>query len=399
MNSLTSIAETRWFRSAPVAPGFEQANIDAENGIIHDVVMAQEGEAKGHGVHLESEFIDNLVRYDRQHFSKAGLKARFGHPSASSDTMGTQMGVFSNFRKREKDGKMQAIADLHLLDAAEQSPTHPGMRSWTLSMAAERPDFLMSSIVFKGSGFYQRKPNGNKHRLEINPEAWFDGEMWLNYNDSWGDIYIEFNPDNGAQHFYTDLVEFGAATENLFGTTANPEFFVSRAHQFLDENPDILRFVKAHPDKMQGFLHRLGISIPQQKKKMAKTSVLDWLFGRSEDKPVDVSDTELDALKTELSEAKTAVTALQSEKDALDNRVKEFEAQVSALQTTVASLKTDAEQLRADVTAKAAEITELKKTPAAKLTAGEADNPEPKKERAYNADPVTLRVRQRLRQQ
>lgn len=397
MNSFHTIAGTRWFRSAPVAPDFEQSNIDAEAGIIRDVVMAQEGEAQGHGVHLEGEFISNLVAYDRANFSRIGLKSRFGHPSASSETMGTQLGIYSNFRKREKGGKMQAIADLHLLESADLSPTHPGTRAWVLSMAAERPDFIMSSIVFRGSGFYQRKPNGNKHRLEPNPDAWWDGNEWLNFKEDWGDIYIEFDANAGAKHFYTDLVEAGAATDNLFGTQANPDFFVSKAHQFLDDNPEIIDFVKNNPSRAQAFLTRLGISIPQPHKKMAKpTSIWEFLTGKSQDRPDDVSDTDLDALKTQLAEASTATIALQAERDALQNRVDEFTTQVDALQANVAALKTEVEQLRADVAAKAAEIEQLKKEPADKITGGET-NDEPAKPKTKKFDWDTDKERQRLR--
>lgn len=373
--------ETRWFRSAPVSPEFNVDNIDAEAGIIRDVVMVQEGEAKGHGVHLESEFVEALVRYDKANFSKIGLKARFGHPSASSETMGTQMGVFHNFRKREKDEKMQAIADLHLLEAADESPTHPGMRSWVLKMAGERPDFIMSSIVFRGSGFYQRKPNGNKHRLEPATD-WMDEYPWKNYKEEWGEIFVEFDADNGAEHFYTDLVESGAATDQLFGTRANPDLFVSRAHQFLDDNPDLKRFIQQYPDKVAAFLARLGITVQHEKKMSKTTSLMDWLFGNSEQQPEPTAE-ELSALKTQLGATKGQIDARLT---ALQTQIDEFKSQVAAL-------KADAEQLRADIEAHKAEIAELKKQPGAQLTAGEGNPPAPTpKPRAYQTDPVTQRA-------
>lgn len=354
-----------------MSPEFDAANIDAENGIIRDVVMVQEGEAKGHGVHLESEFVEAIVRYDKAHFSKIGLKARFGHPSASSETMGTQMGVFHNFRKREKDGKMQAIADLHLLAAADESPTHPGMRSWVLSMAAERPDFIMSSIVFRGSGYYQRKANGHKVRTS----------EW-DYDPELGEVFVEFDADNGADHFYTDLVEAGAATESLFGTKANPDLFVSRAHQFLDDNPDLKRFIQQHPDKVAAFLARLGITVQHTKKMSKTTSLMDWLFGKSDDQPEPTAE-ELAALKTQLGDAKGQIDARMT---ALQNQIDEFK-------TSVEALKTQAESLKQDIDALKQELAEVKKQPAAQLTAGECNPPAPApKERAYQTDPVTIRA-------
>lgn len=346
--------------------------------------MVQEGEAKGHGVHLESEFVEAIVRYDKANFSNIGLKARFGHPSASSETMGTQMGVFHNFRKREKDGKMQAIADLHLLEAADESPTHPGMRSWVLKMAKERPDFIMSSIVFARSGFYQRKANG--HRVLVEQDGW--GQP-IGFDPELGPVFVEFDAEKGASHFYTDLVESGAATDQLFGTRANPDLFVSRAHQFLDDNPDLKRFIQQHPDKVAAFLARLGITVQHSKKMSKTTSLMDWLFGKSEDQPEPTAE-ELAALKTQLGDAKGQIDARMT---ALQNQIDEFKTQVAAL-------KADAEQLRADIEAHKAEIAELKKQPGAVLTAGEGNPPAPTpKERAYQTDPVTQRAQRFAKKQ
>jgi hypothetical protein len=375
--------ETRWLRSRPTAAGFAPEKVDAEKGILRDVVMVEEGEAKGHGVLLDEDFIRDLTEYDLRTFSNRGLKARFGHPSASNDTMGTQMGIFKNFRTRRTSGKLQSIADLHLLEAADESPTHPGMRAWMLKMATERPDFVMMSIVFRAGGYFQKKANG--HKVYIANEWSADPNL--------GDVFVEFGAE--GEHFYTDAVEQGAATDNLFGTKVNPDFFVSRAHQWLDDNPDILQFVKDNPQRVQFFLQRLGISIqhqPQQKK-MSKFSLWKWLNGEAQEGEPTTAD--LDTLQTELADAKAAVTAFQSglaeterQKEALENRVKEFESEVASLQANVAQLKTEAETLKADATAKAAEIERLKAEPAAGHTAGETEPPSNEALRPYELNPI-----------
>lgn len=358
------LRDIRWLRSSPTVLSIEASGIDAEQGVLYDVVMVEEGPAKGHGVDLEAKFIQAITAYDQKRYAKNGLKARFGHPSASGETMGTQLGVFTNFRTREVKGKMQEIADLQLLDSAEKSPTHPGMKSWVLSMAAERPDFIMSSIVFRASNYYQYDNQGNKVVLD---------EDFDNYNPQ-EKVFVEFDAKKGAEHFYTDLVEAGAATENLFSNQANPEFFVSQAHAFLDEHPALFQFVQQHPDKVQGFLHRLGISIPQpQPKTMSsnKFSFLKWLSGEDQEETPTTDD--LAALQTEMTEAKAAVNALQAEKVSLDNRVQELGTQVDALQASLAALKLEAETLRTDLAAKTAEIERLKAEPAAEHTAGDVD--------------------------
>lgn len=362
--NLHSLQDVRWLRSRPTGAGLHSEKIDAENGILSDVVMVQEGEAKGHGVHLDADFIRELVQYDQRYYSKRGLKARFGHPGASTETMGTQMGVFRNFRLREQRGKAQAIADLHLLEAADESPTHPGMRSWMLSMAEERPDFLMSSIVFRASGYFQLNEEGKK--VYIN-------DRW-SANEKWGKVYVEFGKK--GEHFATDIVEEGAATDNLFSHQVNPHLFVSQAGEFLAGHPELKQFIIANPEKVTAFFQELGITITQPKQKMTKFSIWKWLSGEPQDAEPALED--LDTLKTELEEVKTEVTALKSglaeteqQKDALENRLKEVEAHNATLQANVTRLEKEAEQLKADATAKAAEIEKLKTEPAAEHTNGE----------------------------
>ena len=146
-------------RTTPRFLELSASNIDAENGIIRDVVMAEEGEAKGHGINIDAQFIADLVAYDQANYAKSGVRVRFDHPSGGA--MGSQLARMKNVRKRKSDeGKMQAIADLHLLQAAKQSPTHGDMYSWVLAMAKEDPEFIMSSIVFSPGEYFQKKGNG-----------------------------------------------------------------------------------------------------------------------------------------------------------------------------------------------------------------------------------------------
>lgn len=375
--------DIRWLRSRPTDAGWQPDKIDAEQGIIRDVVMVQAGEAKGHGVHLDNNFVYDLIAYDVKHFSKTGIKARFGHPGMSSEAMGTQMGVFKNFRTREMgmQGKVQGIADLHLLEAADESPTHPGMRSWVLKMAAERPDMLMSSIVFRPGGYFQLNEEGKK--VYINDP--------YNANEGYGQVFVEFGKK--GEHMATDIVEEGAATDRLFSNKINTHLFVAQAGDFLAEHPELTAFIKANPEKVTAFLQGIGVSIQQpQQKKMSKFSLTKWFLGEAQDAEPGADD--LTALKTELSAAKEAFTALQAERDALENRVKELEPQVSALQENVAQLKKEAEALKADAATKAEEIERLKSEPAATHTSGETEPGAGNDElRAYEKNPVYLRAK------
>lgn len=356
----------------------QDLRFDEENGIIYDVVMVQEGPAKGHGVHLEAEFIEAVIAYDKRYFRNTGLKARFGHPGASSETMGTQLGRFLDFRTREKDGKMQGIANLHLLASADKSPSHPNMREWVMSMAKEDPDFIMSSIVFEGSGYYQREESGRKKRMK------FDDFGYPTNHDPDKEIYVEFDANAGAKHYYTDLVEQGAATDSLYSMSVNPHLFVSQAEQFLQDHPHILKFIAEHPDKVAQFFQRLGINIispSQTPPPMSgnKTSFLSALLGSANKSPEQLAAEQFDAALTE--------------------RFAEVQAENQRLSAQVTALQTEATALRDALTALAARVEKVEATPIAPPTGG--DTPPAgggEKERAYGQGDINARWRQRKAQ-
>lgn len=355
--------DTRWLRSRPTDGGFQSGNIDAENGIIRDVVMVQEGEAKGHDVFLEGSFISDIVKYDNKHFSKTGVKARFGHPGASSETMGTQMGAFHNFRERQVGGKMQAIADLHLLDSANESPTHPGMRDWMLKMAAERPDFVMSSIVFKASYYYQKAPDGTEHVLKFSSDP-FDGEKFSNHKPEYGNVFVKF-----GQHYYTDMVEAGAATESLFSNQVNSHLFVAQADEFLQEHPNIKEFIKANPDKVTAFFASLGIQIVQPQPHMQKYTLWQWLSGEAS---APSAQEDIDQLRVELNALKTDVQALKQGKEAAENRVAELTQELTTATEALRASQEEVRSLNAQIVALGDEVELLKQQPAGAHPGGQA---------------------------
>lgn len=313
----------RWFKSQPASPQFEVGNVDVENGTITDVVMCQVGEAKGHGVHLEQSFIDDLVAYAQEHFSEAGLKARFSHPAMCSSPMGTQLGMFKNFRVREN----QAIADLHLLESADKSPTNPGMREWMLSMAQEQPDFVMSSIVFAQKGLYQYDDEGKRVDLETN--RW--GEP-MDY-DRDKEVFVVM-----GSLYYCDLVEAGAATDNLFSARFNQDKFAVQVVDFLQEKPELLNFLKRKPEVIAGFAAKLGIELPKPTYTFGdKFDALKGIFGTPE-KPdttmLDAANARIKELEDEVAQLKTAEPDT-TELDAANARITELEAEVVKLKERV----------------------------------------------------------------
>lgn len=205
-----TIPSERWFKSGGINFS-EVENIDSEKGIIYGVILCQAGEAKGHGVHLEQSFIDDCTAYANKNHKGKGMKSRFGHPSMSNETLGTELGRFQNF---STDGN-QLKADLHLLESANLSPSHKGLKDYMLSMAAEDAEMIMCSIVFKPKYEYQYKGD---ERVDIH---YCDKKgRWHRCRDTNGVA----TPFNAEAKLYTeldelhfcDIVDQGAATDRLF---------------------------------------------------------------------------------------------------------------------------------------------------------------------------------------
>lgn len=322
-------------RSTPGILQFSKEQIDLENGIIRDVVMVQEGEAKGHGLHLDAQFISDLVSYDQKVFGAEGVRVRFDHPSRSS--MGSQLARMKNVRKRKgPEGQMQAIADMYLLESAKISPTHGDMHSWVLKMAQEDPGFIMSSIVFSSTGYFQKKANGQKKPI------WdYDEEgNWMSYDSKLGAVYVTL-----GEHLFTDLVDDGAATSSMFKPSLEPAIELDSA--------------------------------PKPKNQM---TLLELLFGKKAvTEPVELSAEEATELRQKLSLAETELA--------------KFKAEADKATADLALSKTALDKAEADLATAQTKIAELSKA-AADHTEGSSENPEPEKQKSFKTDPITAKAQE-----
>jgi hypothetical protein len=357
-----TILPVRWLKSEPTVALTKAPKVDADEGIIYGVVMAEEGPARGHGVELDEAFIRDVVRYDRAHYQDRGLKARFGHPSMSNEVMGTQMGFFKNYRvqKAARNGQTihQAVADLHLLAAANESPTHPGMREWVLKMAQEAPDFMMCSIVFMPQMYFQRDAEGKKVKVEYDAEyGWLtDPEM--------GPVYAQL-----ADHYYTDLVEQGAATEKLFSAQFNPDNMAVRAAEWLSDNPAVIDLLEKTPAKALDFLTRVGINVQPM------TTLIGKLLGSSTPPPAPAAEITVPVV-TEDATQKEAVAedeeliaedVVAKQEDLLNEQMSAMSELVENLVKSVVALQKRVEALQADAEQR---LQQLEQAPAATHTGG-----------------------------
>lgn len=123
------------------AAGDGEAQVDRANRTIHGFAVVTKGEARGHNIMLNDDFLDDVIEQGNE--SKRGIKMRFDHPNGSSTSIGTALGRAKNFRR---DGDV-VRADAHLLKSASKSP-QGDLASYVLDLAEEDPASFGASIVF-----------------------------------------------------------------------------------------------------------------------------------------------------------------------------------------------------------------------------------------------------------
>lgn len=322
------------------------SHVDRENRIISDVILCQVGEAKGHGVHLEQSFIDAGIDYAKKHHTKVGMKCRFGHPAMSNDALGTEIGRYHNFKV--VDDKM--VADLHVYESANLSPTHPGAGDWILSMAEEDPHAIMTSIVFIPGKKYQYDDEGNKYYLKIIYDEYgarYVSEDRNHKYDPNKKVFVELKELWG-----NDLVDEGAATDKLFSAIANPDKFAVIATQFLDEHPKIAVWLGENPEKLEGFLQKYqslktktNRNTPMKIKFQKAWAFACAFFGFADTKEEDLPEVTAEhfgQLNDECARLETELAQATKDKEA-------FEAQVDALGSEITELKKDKTDLEASL--------------------------------------------------
>ncbi len=218
--------DTGYFRSPPTE------GVDRENGIIKGCAVNTVGEAKGHGVSLDEEFVQDVCKLGA--FKRHGLKARFGHPNMCSTALGTYIGRFRNFRlgESERDGEMRpaTIADLHLSETAKNAPAGD-LYTYMLDMAENEPDMFGTSIVFTpGPQGYRRDSEGEK--------VYEDEE---GFEEIGGEVFTEIRKLHAC-----DAVDEPAANDGLFSAFSG-DSLAGQVTQFLDLNPGLWDALKEDP--------------------------------------------------------------------------------------------------------------------------------------------------------
>ena len=239
----TPDTEHKWYMSNFLR-GTPPESVDAENGIVRGVAIVTEGEAKGHGVSLDSEFVEQVRTLGNA--KKQGLKARFGHPSMSSTALGTFLGRFKNFRA---DGDITR-ADMFLSSTAKETP-QGDLFGYMMSMAAEEPDMFGTSIVFTPGREYRRNKKGEKvGRPSYDASRDERDEQRREWEDAGPKTFIEIEELHAA-----DVVDDPAANDGLFSAW-NEATLAGQVSEFLDTHPDVLALIDKHPEVIDQFMAR-----------------------------------------------------------------------------------------------------------------------------------------------
>ncbi len=220
------IAEFRTaFSSAEVA----RKNIDTTAMTITDVLIAQAGEARGHGYYIEREQLEVYMTSANKEYPE-GLPMKYGH---NWNNLGKGLGRFSNLKMKGD----RLYADAGFYKTADSSPTNPGMATYVLNQASEDPKSLMMSIKFQREGYYQYDKAKTKIKVFYYDE---DNHQWVRPIKEFGKVYVEVN-----RAVSCDVVDDGALTESMFGTNS-----IQKAFSYLASLPGFSDWVKDHVESI-----------------------------------------------------------------------------------------------------------------------------------------------------
>ena len=141
---MTTQNEPKFFR-AGTSHGLETVERDGGafgHGVIRGVSVITRGEALGHELWVDSEFLTDVTTAINS--SDSGVKARFTHPGLSNDGVGSKLGRLQS----AKTVGDQVFADLHFQEAATKTPDG-NLADYVLTLAEETPEDFGLSIVFE----------------------------------------------------------------------------------------------------------------------------------------------------------------------------------------------------------------------------------------------------------
>ena len=314
--------------------------IDHEKGIISGVHVCCEGEAKGHGVSLDKEFIRNVVSFGNE--QSVGVKSRFGHPNMSTTTLGTFIGRFKNFKYKliERSGGEKAgtaVADLHLDEVSKKSP-NGNLFEYVLEMADTNPDMFGNSIVFRHGEDKEEKEK-------------------VGEDDKGKPIYKTKRIATIEALAASDLVDSPAATDKLFSS----DNLAANVTEYLDQNPELYKILSDKPEIVEGFLTNYNNYLGKKKTEKTNSKKPIAMAEKNENKPK--KDATVESVFAELQTANMRIEELETASMTHEITLKTLNTQIKTAQTTN-------EQLTAKIAEKDRVIAETTETSQAVIDMG-----------------------------
>lgn len=233
----TQANDSRWTRLS----AFRAAPESIDDNVIKGCSIVTVGEALGHGVHLDKDFVRDV--YNQGSAMRIGLKARFGHPGMCSESLGTYLGRFRNFRLAD-DGS-RCVADLHFAESASKSP-NGDLPEYVKQLAKDDPKAFGTSIVFKNGERYRRDNEGNK----VYSEGWDEYDAF----ELTGEVFATCE-----ELLDCDFVDEPAANpDGLFASAS----VAGELNKFLADHPEVESFLQNN-EKVVDYIQKYGVNINQ----------------------------------------------------------------------------------------------------------------------------------------
>jgi hypothetical protein len=228
--SRTVLATKPKYLRAPKAkggvPSVDRAGGFRKQGVIRGASIVTRGEALGHGLWLDQEFVQSVA--DGINQRAGGVKARFTHPGLSSDGLGTFLGRSLAART----GDNQALADLHFSKAGHSTPDGD-LASYVMDLAQDDPDTFGVSIVFEPN-LEAEKAHFTQHGGKIKEHD--DGCIEWDTTD-----FQSPDPDNAQNLPHARLASL-RATDVVDEPAANPDGLFHREQRFAQEATSVAAY-------------------------------------------------------------------------------------------------------------------------------------------------------------
>ncbi len=225
------------------------------NSTIQNVSMVARGEALGHDVWLDNQFLAQV--YQAANAEEKGVKSRFTHPSMSGDGFGTFVGRVVN----PKLAGDKVIGDLRFARAASKSPGKGDLPAYISQLAAEDPASFGMSIVFASDEQAERDffiQYGGQ--IIEDPMA---GEVWDN------STFRSPDPLNTKNLPHARLADL-QAVDFVDEPAANPDGLFHREQNLLSEannlaayalglansKPELVQLDSLNAERVRGFVTR-----------------------------------------------------------------------------------------------------------------------------------------------